>query len=73
MQWDHLPGNLKLGNISTDLRGRSRQEILDEIAKCELVCANCHAIRTFNALGGAGLASPRGSMTVGIDQQGGGV
>ena len=51
MQWDHLPGNLKLGNISTDFRGRSRQEILDEIAKCELVCANCHAIRTFERAG----------------------
>ena len=51
MQWDHLPGALKLGNISTDVRGRSREEILDEIAKCELVCANCHAIRTFRRAG----------------------
>jgi len=51
MQWDHLPGSLKLGNISTVLRGRSRQEILDEIAKCELVCTNCHAIRTFERAG----------------------
>jgi hypothetical protein len=51
MQWDHLPGHLKLGNISTDLRGRSRQEVLDEIAKCELVCANCHAVRTFKRAG----------------------
>ena len=24
------------------------QDILDEIAKCELVCANCHAVRTFD-------------------------
>lgn len=53
MQWDHLPGNLKLGNISTGLRDRSRQEILDEIAKCELVCANCHALRTFQRSGWA--------------------
>jgi hypothetical protein len=51
MQWDHLPGVLKLGNISTDLRGRSRDEVLQEIAKCELVCANCHAIRTFARAG----------------------
>jgi hypothetical protein len=40
MQWDHVPGAPKLGNISTDFRGRSREEILAEIAKCELVCAN---------------------------------
>jgi hypothetical protein len=53
LQWDHLPGTTKLGNISTDFRGRSRQEILDEIAKCELVCANCHAIRTFARAGWA--------------------
>jgi hypothetical protein len=51
MQWDHLPGRLKLGNISTDFRGRSRQDILDEIAKCELVCANCHALRTAERAG----------------------
>jgi hypothetical protein len=54
MQWDHLPGTSKLGNISTDLRGRSREEILEEIAKCELVCANCHAIRTFQRAGWGG-------------------
>jgi len=51
MQWDHLPGAHKLGNLSTTLRGRSREEILEEIAKCELVCANCHAIRTFQRAG----------------------
>jgi hypothetical protein len=60
-QWDHLPGNLKLGNISTSLRDRSRQEILDEIAKCELVCANCHALRTFERAGWAASWSLRES------------
>jgi len=53
MQWDHLPGTPKLGNISTDFRGRSRGEILEEIAKCELVCTNCHTIRTFQRAGWA--------------------
>jgi hypothetical protein len=51
LQWDHLPGAPKLGEISTGLRGRSRDDILDEIAKCELVCTNCHAIRTFQRAG----------------------
>jgi hypothetical protein len=51
MQWDHLPGVPKLGDISNGLHGRSRGEILEEIAKCELVCANCHAIRTFQRAG----------------------
>jgi hypothetical protein len=46
-----MPGTQKLGDISTGFRGRSRREILDEIAKCQLVCANCHAIRTFERAG----------------------
>lgn len=45
MQWDHLPGKIKLGDVSA-LHGRTRQEILAEIEKCELVCANCHTLRT---------------------------
>ena len=46
MEWDHLPGAEKLGTISAAMRGRSVQAILDEIGKCDLVCAVCHAIRT---------------------------
>lgn len=51
MQWDHLPGSEKLGDISGSWTGRSEQLILAEIAKCELVCTNCHAIRTFQRNG----------------------
>lgn len=50
MQWDHRPGTAKRGDVSS-LRGRSKDEILDEIAKCELVCANCHVLRTFKRAG----------------------
>jgi hypothetical protein len=53
MQWDHRPGTHKLGDISADFWGRSREEVLAEIAKCDLVCANCHAIRTFSRSGWA--------------------
>ena len=52
LQWDHLPGHPKLGDIST-LNTLSRLEVLAEVAKCELVCANCHAIRTFERAGWA--------------------
>jgi hypothetical protein len=51
MQWDHLPGAPKLGDISTSFRRRPREDLLQELAKCELVCANCHAIRTFERAG----------------------
>ena len=45
MQWDHLPGMDKRGDVST-LTGLSMRQILDEIAKCDLVCTNCHILRT---------------------------
>jgi hypothetical protein len=46
MQWDHRPGAAKLGDVATLQRGR-RSLLLAEIAKCDLVCANCHAVRTY--------------------------
>lgn len=50
MQWDHLPGAEKRGDVSA-LRGLSKSQILAEIAKCELVCTNCHVLRTFTRAG----------------------
>lgn len=55
MQWDHLPGTTKVADVS-GLRNRTREAILAEIAKCELVCVNCHTIRTVRR---AGWAQPR--------------
>ena len=46
MQWDHLPGMAKVEAVSAMVGSRRRAAILDEIAKCELVCSNCHAVRT---------------------------
>lgn len=46
MHWDHLPGHTKVGEISVLATQRSRTIVLEELKKCELVCANCHAIRT---------------------------
>jgi hypothetical protein len=45
MQWDHPPGVEKLAHVAELYRGR-RDRVLAEIAKCEVVCANCHAVRT---------------------------
>ena len=45
MEWDHRPGTVKLFEVSM-MAGRSPKLILEEIAKCDLVCANDHAIRT---------------------------
>ena len=46
MDFDHLPQHEKKFNIN-NVRGHSRGTILTEISKCELVCANCHSLRTF--------------------------
>lgn len=45
LQFDHLPGTAKRGQISR-LSRYSWERVLEEFAKCEVVCANCHAIRT---------------------------
>lgn len=45
MHWDHLPGAEKFREVSSLW---SRKLVLEEIKKCELVCANCHSIRTWN-------------------------
>lgn len=47
MDFDHLPGTEKVDGISVmRANGRSRKLILEEIAKCDVVCANCHRERT---------------------------
>lgn len=47
MQFDHREPALKLFTIGSSAGAYTREEILAEIAKCDVVCANCHAIRTF--------------------------
>ena len=47
MDFDHVRGE-KLFEISVMCRERrTRDEITQEIAKCDLVCANCHRMRTY--------------------------
>lgn len=46
MDFDHVRG-VKTANVAELLWGNvSKDIVLAEIAKCELVCANCHRIRT---------------------------
>lgn len=48
MHWDHLPGYEKLDCIGSMVGSQRRTLVLDELKKCELVCANCHVVRTIN-------------------------
>lgn len=45
LDFDHLPEYDKKFTISDELH-RSLQQIQEEMAKCEVVCANCHRVRT---------------------------
>lgn len=47
MQWDHLPGSVKDRPLAELCRIGNAERILREITQCELVCANCHAVRTY--------------------------
>jgi hypothetical protein len=53
MHWDHLPAFKKTAPLGQLVRHGSRKQVLTEIAKCELVCANCHAVRTVERHGSA--------------------
>ncbi len=46
MQFDHINGD-KSFCISSSMFTKTIKEIENEIKKCEVVCANCHAHRTF--------------------------
>lgn len=45
LQFDHVKGK-KIANISLLAKRYSIKKIKEEMLKCEIVCANCHAIRT---------------------------
>lgn len=45
MDFDHRPGEIKSFHISDNANHRM-EILLDEIKKCDVVCANCHRIRT---------------------------
>lgn len=66
MDFDHVRG--KKFNVSrSTAQMRSIESIRKEISKCELVCSNCHRIRTFTrqqlpngAIGSAGVSEAQG-------------
>ena len=48
LEFDHLPGVIRCGTVSYLAGNEPWRVALAEIAKCEVVCSNCHSIRTFN-------------------------
>lgn len=50
LEFDHLPNSGKVKQIS-QIGNWPIARIDEEITKCEIVCANCHRIRTFERAG----------------------
>jgi hypothetical protein len=66
LEFDHL-GDKKF-NIAKGITNHSWQAVLDEIGKCDVVCANCHRRRTASRAGSIRFAlaqdQKRGDNTV---------
>jgi len=49
MDYDHIGEKIRSVSSMT-VRGTNIKKIDEEIAKCELVCANCHRVRTYDRI-----------------------
>jgi hypothetical protein len=47
MTFDHLPGSTKRGHIADLIRHGCIGLARAELVECEIVCSNCHAVRTY--------------------------
>lgn len=54
LDFDHRPDEQKLFNISSWSNRSGFDEVVKEISKCDVVCANCHRIRTYQRLDKSG-------------------
>lgn len=46
MDLDHVRGEKRF-NVAQGVYDRTFSEVVEEVAKCDVVCANCHRVRTF--------------------------
>jgi len=47
MDFDHRDATSKVAGVTRMVGRASLERILAEVAKCDIVCANCHRLRTF--------------------------
>lgn len=56
MDFDHIEDN-KIANVNKFMVDANIDTMVTEILKCEVVCSNCHRLRTYKRLhGGYGVA-----------------
>jgi hypothetical protein len=46
LDFDHRPDEVKVMDIAQAINRMSEERLRAELAKCEVVCANCHRVRT---------------------------
>lgn len=57
MDFDHRIGEKKAYNLGSMFAHHYSKELIEiELAKCDLVCSNCHRIRTRDRRTGSGLS-----------------
>ena len=47
MTFDHLPGTIKRDEVSDLVKSGCTKLAREEVLKCDVVCVNCHALRTY--------------------------
>lgn len=47
LDFDHRPGEVKLLSIGRQCANAGIERLLAEVEKCDVVCANCHRVRTY--------------------------
>lgn len=47
LEFDHLDATTKLFTIGASGTSKKWNQLVEEARKCEIVCSNCHAIRTY--------------------------
>lgn len=50
LEFDHIKGD-KYRNVSELMNSHSVEKVVEEVLKCEVVCGNCHKLRTMNRIG----------------------
>jgi hypothetical protein len=46
LHFDHIEPSKKVGQVSKMLKD-GRRKLIEEVRKCRVLCANCHAIKTY--------------------------
>lgn len=50
MDFDHRDPSKKVDGIARMVLNCSRDKLIKELKKCDLVCANCHRVRTHDRM-----------------------